>query len=217
MALWLTTEFPLFRRELTELAQRRRTYLVRVIGAVALLTFVLYTVIGLTQTSVALTTPGFRSGAPFGVSGGLGVGGQVFHVVVPLLFLMIPALLPAQCCSAITAEKEQNTFSTLLLTRLTPTTIILEKLLSRIVPMLTLLLLISPVLAYVYSLGGVDPGMLLGAVWLLFCDCLLFAALSLFFGVVPVYRDHIYLVLSRVRIARPGRNCFAPDRIWRMD
>jgi hypothetical protein len=58
----------------------------------------------------------------------------------------------------------------------------MEKLLSRIVPMLTLLLLVSPVLAYVYSLGGVDPGMLFGAVWLLLCECILFAALSLFFS-----------------------------------
>ncbi len=182
MVMWLPIELPLFRRELTELAQRRRTYLLRVFGAIVLLTFVVYTVAEVTQTGMFLRQQGMMLPGAGIANAGLGIGGSVFDRIVPLLFLMIPALLPALCCSAITSEKEQNTFGTLLLTRLSPSTIILEKLLSRIVPMLTLLLLVSPVLAWVYSLGGVDPGMLFGAVWLLFCECLLFAALSLFFS-----------------------------------
>lgn len=184
MAMWIPTELPLFRRELTELAQRRRTYLIRSIGAIALLTFVVYTVVQMTQTAPALPNPALLGGmaGPAGPFAGMGIGTRVFSRIIPLLFLMIPALLPALCSSAIASEKEQNTFGTLLLTRLSPSTIVLEKLLSRIVPMLTLLLLVSPVLAYVYSLGGVDPGMLFGAVWLLFCECLLFASLSMFFS-----------------------------------
>jgi len=182
MALRLPIELPLFRRELTELAQRRRTYLIRVIGAIVMMTFVMYMINNVTQMSAMSTQQMMSSGAGISKFYGLGIGQAIFSRVVSLLFLMIPALLPALCCSAISAEKEQNTFGTLLLTRLSPGTIIMEKLLSRIVPMLTLLLLVSPVLAYVYSLGGVDPGMLFGAVWLLVCECFLFAALSLFFS-----------------------------------
>ncbi len=182
MAMWMPMELPLFRRELAELAQRRRTYLIRVVGAIALLTFVGYMIANETQANAMYRQQMLTSGVNVSTFFGLGIGGAIFERIVPLLFLMIPALLPALCSSAIASEKEQNTFGTLLLTRLSPGTIIMEKLLSRIVPMLTLLLLVSPVLAYVYSLGGIDPGMLFGAVWLLFCECILFASLSLFFS-----------------------------------
>lgn len=184
MPFRLTGKLPLFRRELTELAQRRRTYIIRVLGAVILLAWVMFRISALTATGNLMIQAQLVGGTgtnPFAAPG-MGIGGDVFDEMVPLMFLLIPALLPALCCSAITAEKEQNTFGTLLLTRLSPTTILFEKLLSRIVPMLTLLLLVSPVLAYVYSLGGLDSGMLFGGFWLLFCECLLFASLSLFFS-----------------------------------
>ena len=171
MALLSVTELPLFRRELTELAQRRRTYVVRVVGAVILFCAVM---------SQIPSAVGFRQGMQGAAL--LGAGGVVFHPVVRLLFLAISVLMPALCCTSITSEKEQNTLGTLLLTRLSPGTIVLEKLFSRVVPMLTLLLLVSPVLAYVYSLGGVDTGLMFGSVWLLFCECVLFASLSLCFS-----------------------------------
>ena len=87
--------------------------------------------------------------------------------------------MPALVCGSITIEKERNTLGTLLLTRLSPFAIVLEKLGSRIVPMFTFLLLTFPVLAYVYSLGGVDTNVLLGTIWLLGCECLLYASICL--------------------------------------
>ena len=87
--------------------------------------------------------------------------------------------MPALVCGSITIEKERNTLGTLLLTRLSPFAIVLEKLGSRIVPMFTFLLLTFPVLAYVYSLGGVDTNVLLGTIWLLGCECLLYASIGL--------------------------------------
>jgi hypothetical protein len=58
-------------------------------------------------------------------------------------------------------------------------TIILEKLASRLVPMLTFLLLTFPVLAFVYSLGGVDTTVLLSTLWLLLCECVFYAGIGL--------------------------------------
>jgi ABC-type transport system involved in multi-copper enzyme maturation permease subunit len=58
-------------------------------------------------------------------------------------------------------------------------TIILEKLASRLVPMLTFLLLTFPVLAFVYSLGGVDTTVLLSTLWLLLCECVFYASIGL--------------------------------------
>jgi len=184
MALRSLFELPLLRRELTELAQRRRTYLLRSVGALLLLGGVMY---GLIEIVPALN-PWGMAGAPLTPvagamsMGALGSGGVLFTFLIPMLFLAIPALMPALCSTAIASEKEQNTFGTLLLTRLSPWNIVIEKLLSRIVPMATLLLLVSPVLAYLYSLGGVDPGLMFASVWLLLCECLLFASLSLFFS-----------------------------------
>jgi len=163
-------ELPLLRRELTELANRRRTYVVRMVGAVIvlLIVFIAY------QTAMEN-----RAQLGTGISRYLGVGGEVFEFVAPALFAVIQLLMPAFCCACITSEKESNTIGTLLLTRLSPATIIAEKFMSRLVPMLTLLLLTFPVLAHVLTLGGVDTDIMIGTLWLLFCECLFFASIAI--------------------------------------
>jgi len=182
MGMRTLIELPLLRRELTELAQRRRTYVLRSVTALLLLGGVMYALVFIVPgLNLWMMAPTPLSTAMSGRDTGmLGSGGRLFSFLVPVLFLAIPALMPALCSTAIAAEKEQNTFGTLLLTRLSPWAIVIEKLASRIIPMLTLLLLVSPVLAYLYSLGGVDPGLMFGSVCLLFCDCLLYASVSLF-------------------------------------
>ncbi|MCA9037064.1 MAG: hypothetical protein KDA91_18135 [Planctomycetaceae bacterium] len=174
----LIPQLPLLRRELTELANRRATYIIRIVGALILLTLVLIAF----QNSVMNVTGGwFASGASTGVPGNkyFGIGGEVFKDIVPWLFHSVQLLMPALVCGSITMEKERNTLGTLLLTRLSPFTIVLEKLGSRMVPMVTFLLLTFPLLAYVYSLGGVDTSVLLSTIWLLSCECLLYASIGL--------------------------------------
>jgi ABC-type transport system involved in multi-copper enzyme maturation permease subunit len=99
-----------------------------------------------------------------------------------MLFHSVQLLMPALICGAVTIEKERNTLGTLFVTRLSPMTIILEKLASRLVPMLTFLLLTFPVLAFVYSLGGVDTTVLLSTLWLLLCECVFYASIGLLFS-----------------------------------
>ena len=91
-------------------------------------------------------------------------------------YLILGAFNPSLAHRAIQAD---DTIGTLLLTRLSPATIIAEKFMSRLVPMLTLLLLTFPVLAHVLTLGGVDTEFMIGSLWLLFCECLLFASVAL--------------------------------------
>lgn len=170
----LLPELPLLRRELTELANRKRTYVVRVLGAIGIL-LVLFVAYSRAAQSVLLVRGGFRASW----EQLLGIGGDIFRYLAPALFYSIQILMPALCCAAVSAEKENNTIGTLLLTRLSPLTIVLEKLGSRLVPMLTLLLITFPVLAYVFSLGGVDTDMLIATLWLLFCECLLFASIAI--------------------------------------
>lgn len=170
----LIPELPLLRRELTELSNRRRTYFVRVLGAVVLLffTFLAY------EAAMTERMGRLKLGA-LGIENFLGIGGDVFYRITPILFYTIQLLMPALCCASITEEKENNTIGTLLLTKLSPGTIVLEKFGSRLVPMLTLLLLTFPVLAHVHSLGGVDTDQLIGTLWLLFCECLLIASIAI--------------------------------------
>ena len=167
-------ELPLLRRELTELANRRRTYVIRVVGAIVIL-LVLFAAYSRAVQSLLLMRGGLRASWEHL----LGIGGDIFLFLAPTLFYAIQILMPALCCAAVSAEKENNTIGTLLLTRLSPMTIVLEKLGSRLVPMMTLLLITFPVLAYVFSLGGVDTDMLIATLWLLFCECLLFSSIAL--------------------------------------
>jgi len=76
---------------------------------------------------------------------------HTFTNLSPLLFM------PAITCSVITAEKERNPFGLLLLTRLSPWTILLEKLLSRLVPMLSFLPPPPPLMGFAYAVGGLGP------------------------------------------------------------
>ena len=181
MLIALFPQLPLLRRELTELANRRRTYVIRILGAIALLSVVFFAL----QISITrfvgipnLMMPGQTA---VGVPGNryFGIGGTIFSDVVPWLFRCVQLLMPALVCGSITMEKERNTLGTLLLTRLSPFAIVLEKLGSRMIPMFTFLLLTFPVLAYVYSLGGVDTNVLIGTLWLLMCECLLYASIGL--------------------------------------
>ena len=209
-------ELPLLRRELTELANRRRTYVVRVVGAVVVLFFVFVAY----EQAMAnrLRRPGFGIGGP---NQYWGIGREIFARITPTLFYTIQLLMPAFCCACITSEKESNTIGTLLLTRLSPGTIIAEKFFSRLVPMLTLLLLTFPMLAHVLSLGGVDTELLIGTLWLLFCECILFASIALvcsawFSTTVSAFTVSYCLtgMLAIMSMSLEVRT-FVPSAIWR--
>ena len=210
------TELPLLRRELTELANRRRTYVVRIVGAAVILVLVIY------KYHMVLSAKMQQRGA-FGISGPtqfLGIGQDIFAGVVPQLFAVISLLLPALCCASVTSEKESNTIGTLLLTRLSPGTIVVEKFGSRLIPMLTLLLLTFPVLAHVYALGGVDTDLLIGTIWLLLCQCFLVAAMAIacsawFASTVSAFICSYALVGFFAALTYSLRwSSFVPSAIW---
>lgn len=209
-------ELPLLRRELTELANRRRTYLVRVIGAIVILFFLFFAY----QRAVAQRTR-FTGGNSVSWQQLMGIGGDIFAEVAPTLFITIQVLMPALCCASVTAEKEKNTIGTLLLTKLSPASIILEKLGSRMVPMLTLLLITFPVLAYVFSLGGVDTNMLIATLWLLLCECLLFASIAIMCSswfpttVSSFIWSYVIIAVLAAMTLSLGMQTFVPSAIWR--
>jgi ABC-type transport system involved in multi-copper enzyme maturation permease subunit len=134
---------PLFSKELGEMAQRRQTYIARL--AFAIFVFLM---------SLLIFLPTFRAArlSPFAV---LGQGGRLLDVIYEIEWWGLCLFVPALVSPTLAAEKERQTLQLLFLTRLGPWTIVLEKLLSRFVPVGTFLLVSLPLLLIAYLLGGV--------------------------------------------------------------
>jgi ABC-type transport system involved in multi-copper enzyme maturation permease subunit len=156
MTQWLPHfGLPLLGKELIEQAARKRTYVVRVLYA-AMLFFVAFLVFY--ETLQASST------SPLAV---LGRGREMFLWLVGLQFAGVYLFMPAITCGVVTQEKERDSLQLLFLTSLGPWTILFEKLLGRLVPMFSFLLLSLPLLAFAYSLGGISASLLWSGVWML--------------------------------------------------
>jgi ABC-type transport system involved in multi-copper enzyme maturation permease subunit len=159
-------ELPLLAKELNEQASQRRTYVVRFLYAGILFT-----------AACGMFYGSFLQGTA-GSTGGLGQGRQMFEQLVGLQFWTIYLFLPAISCGCLTIEKERNTLGLLLITTLSPWQIVLQKLLGRLVPMLTFVLLSFPLMAVAYSFGGITADYLWSGIVLLVLTCIEAAALS---------------------------------------
>jgi hypothetical protein len=161
-----TIGLPLLAKELVEQSSRRRTYIVRVVYAMLLFIasfFAFYDVLD------NLRADQFAA---------LGHGKPMFDFLVGIQFFGVYLFMPAIACGVLTAEKERNSLGLLFLTRLGPATILFEKLLSRLVPMFSFLLLSLPLLAFAYSLGGITTAYLCSGVWLLAITAVQMCALA---------------------------------------
>jgi ABC-type transport system involved in multi-copper enzyme maturation permease subunit len=145
---------PLLSKELTELAARRRTYIVRFVYGAVLFAGGLLILYGRTRGEGS-------------TAASLGHGREMFHELVLLQFGAILVFLPAMTAAALTLEKERDTLTLLLLTTLRPWAILAQKLLSRLIPMVSYIILAFPLLAVAYSYGGVTTDSLLVAMFML--------------------------------------------------
>ncbi|MFP6764233.1 MAG: ABC transporter permease, partial [Planctomycetaceae bacterium] len=142
---------PLLQRELNDLAARPRTFLTRTLYAVAILGLL-----------------GWEFGGQFSNTDidslrDLGQGRRVFDHLMMWQLSGVCFFMPILSSGAISGEKECGTLQLLLITRLSPYLILLEKLASRVCVMLSLLLLAIPVTSYAYSLGGIEPLQIVGS------------------------------------------------------
>lgn len=154
-------------REFREQSARKRTYIVRAIYA--LLAF----------------------GAAYSVSyemidrydpnnfEAMGYGQELFSVLINIQFVGIYLFMPAMTCSLLTSEKERDTLSLLLLTKLKPSGILAGKVLSRLIPMLLFLSVALPLFAFAYSFGGFDLESMNVAIYALIVATFQCAALGL--------------------------------------
>lgn len=162
----LAQSLPILSRELTEQAARRRTFVLRAVYAVALYGFAFWILWALVSQS---------SGQRFGQ---LGRGRELFEGLSWLQFGGLYLFLPAMASGVVTIEKERDTLSLLLLTKLGPWSIVLGKLFSRLLPMATFLSLSLPLVAVAYGLGGVNESDILALAWTLSVTSLQIGALA---------------------------------------
>lgn len=159
--------WPLMIRELTEQSARRSTYLWRMIYGAVIYGFMLW---------FLWVEYGGRNTMPFEY---LGQGRGLFLKLAWLQFCGLYLFLPAMTSGLLTAEKERDTLSLLLLTRLGPWSILLGKLFSRLIPMGAYVLLSLPLLAVTYTIGGLDETEILALAWTLLATALQMATLGL--------------------------------------
>ncbi len=162
---------PLLAKELVEQASRKRTFILRTVYAALFFAFAL---LMLWEQVARMERYG---GGPLGM---LGRGREIFFSIVALQFAGIYFFLPAMMAGVITHEKERDSFTLLLLTDLRPWEIVVQKYISRLIPMLTFLLLSMPLLAVAYAYGGVTSARLWSSVYLMLLACLQVGAVAIF-------------------------------------
>lgn len=161
---WL--ELPLLRRELLEASHKRRTYALRtLIAIIHIVGFLLY------YFSVYSRRGSIRQFS------GEGLAAVEIQILIDLVAVVL--LLPAMACSAISAEREKQTLGLLLISRIGPFALVIEKMLSRLLPMTTLLLITVPMLGVAFLLRGVELGNVLMILFLLLTAAIQVAAVAI--------------------------------------
>lgn len=166
-------EFPLLRRELTQSAGRRRTWVLRVVVSLVLV-LVMVNWYGSVVARASL--------AGTGVLSFLGAGSQLLAGLVMFDLWVMLLLLPVLTCSAIAGEREKQTLGLVLVSRMTPAGIVLEKFLARLIPMAWLLLLTGPLLGVTYSMGGFSQGAISAALLVLLLAALQISSVAMFWS-----------------------------------
>jgi hypothetical protein len=159
--------FPLLDKELTERAARPRTYWLRVVAALLLFG-------GFWFNNDYVLKHGELEPASV-----LGAGRQMFEATTVFIFICIYTFVPAMLCGVVTHEKERDSLVLLLLTRMRPWQIVLQKYLGGLIPALTFLFLAMPLVAVSYAYGGVTTEQIVTAVFILVLAILQIGALAL--------------------------------------
>lgn len=193
--------FPVLTRDLKGLSARSRMFVLRTTFAAVFLGFVFW------RTKVRLGwTMALNS------TSALGSGAAVFEELTQWLVVAVGILMPVITAGAIVEEKERDTLTTLLTTQVSAGQIIIEKLLSRVWVMITLLLVSMPLLAFAYSLGGIDQRELTMSIIALSVFIVSLGSLSLYWSVrcSSVVAAFVSTLFSAFALAVPFSCCIEP-------
>lgn len=167
-AIYRAVQLPLLIIELKRMAASKRTYVFRFVYAATLFGVACWLFFSASASNASA----------------LGRGATLFRQLVNVQFAGLCLVIPATTCGVIAEEKGRETLGVLLLCPLGGFRIVTQKLMSRLVPMFSFVLLSLPLLAVAYSYGGVsDPLLVMGTVILLL-TCLQVGALSVLMSVL---------------------------------
>lgn len=194
-AIFRAHALPLLLVELKQMAASKRTYIIRFAYAATLFSVACWlffyessagvevTEISTSQLDPTAAVPAMsmNRSQPKLV---LGSGGSLFKSLVLMQFFALCVVIPASTCGVIAEDRRNETLSVLMLSPVGGFAIIAQKLLSRLVPMFSFVLLSLPLLAVAYSYGGVSNSRLVMGVILLLMTCVQIGSLSILMSVL---------------------------------
>ena len=166
------------RRELAQIAAQRTTYILRALYAagVALFGLIYFYSVALRHGMQRMSAYGYGY---YGMGYGYGMGRRMLTGIIGWSLGSVMVLLPAMVVGSVTSEREQGTLDLMRISRLSPWEIVLQKYFARLVPFCTFLLLLIPLCAVAYSLGGISVKDLIESMATLLSAVLRIAAVSL--------------------------------------
>lgn len=175
---------PVFGKELITLARGKRHYFARALLLTALLVV------------VAITWRGSAGRYAYrGFMDTSWLGHSLFLAFTITQLIAVVVIVPALTAPVIAAEKDQQTLSLLLMSNLRPHHILLDKLLSRILLMVLLLLSGVPLFLALLALGGIEPRQILSAYGGILSVLLFCSGVGLFFSTL-LNRMHTALMAT---------------------
>jgi ABC-type transport system involved in multi-copper enzyme maturation permease subunit len=148
--------------------------------AFVILTLYLLLVAAFAWMVEAITERSFASGFTSSFSASADIGRAMFFAITFFLTLVTLILAPASTSGAISLEREKQTLDLLTTTPISSLAIVLGKLFSALSWIFLLLLASIPIVALVFTFGGVAPEDVLKAYAVLVVTALLFGAMGLF-------------------------------------
>jgi ABC-type transport system involved in multi-copper enzyme maturation permease subunit len=194
--------------------------------AFVILTLHLLLVAGFAWMIESLAERTYSGGVSSAFSASSEIGRQMFMAIVFLLTLVTLILAPASTAGAISLEREKQTMDLLAVTPISSLAIVLGKLLSALSWILLLLLASIPVVALVFTFGGVSPDDVVRAYAVLLATAFAFGAIGLFVSAL-VRRTQAATVINLVAVifltagtafififwtAMTGNSGFLPDQ-----
>lgn len=167
--------------------------------AFVVLTVYLLLVAGFAWMIESLAERSFAGGFNSSFAASSEIGRQLFLAIIFLLTLVTLILAPASTAGAISLEREKQTLDLLVTTPISSLAIVLGKLLSALSWILLLLLASIPVVALVFTFGGVAPDDVVRAYAVLLATALAYGAIGLFVSAL-VRRTQAATVINLVAV-----------------
>ena len=108
----------------------------------------------------------------------------IFDILTLAELVMVFLVVPVFTAGAISMERERQTLDVLISTGVSPFKLIVEKLLSTVALVAIMGFASLPILAIVYSVGGVGIDQIIGVVLLMIAAAILFGSIGMFFSTI---------------------------------